>query len=42
MFDNAIGGSFAPGSTFKMITAAAALQEKVVSPTDTAHHPRPH
>ena len=34
MFNNALSGSFAPGSTFKMITAAAALQEKVVGPTD--------
>jgi penicillin-binding protein 2 len=34
MYNNALSGSFAPGSTFKMITAAAALQEKVVSPTD--------
>ena len=34
LFDNTISGLFAPGSTFKMITAAAALQEKVVSPSD--------
>ncbi len=34
MFNNALSGSFAPGSTFKLITAAAALQEKIVAPTD--------
>lgn len=39
MFNNAISGNFAPGSTFKMITAAAALQEKVVSPTDVLNIP---
>jgi penicillin-binding protein 2 len=33
MFPHAIGGQFPPGSTFKMVTAAAALQEKVVSPS---------
>jgi penicillin-binding protein 2 len=31
MFPHAIGGQVPPGSTFKMVTAAAALQEKVVS-----------
>jgi penicillin-binding protein 2 len=34
MFNNALSGNFAPGSTFKMITAAAALQEKVIAPQD--------
>ncbi|TAK29370.1 MAG: penicillin-binding protein 2 [Chloroflexota bacterium] len=32
LFNYAIGGMQAPGSTFKVITAAAALQEKVVTP----------
>jgi penicillin-binding protein 2 len=36
MFNNALSGSFAPGSTFKLITAAAALQEKVIGPHDHA------
>jgi penicillin-binding protein 2 len=39
MYNNALSGSFAPGSTFKMITAAAALQEKVVGPTDLINDP---
>jgi penicillin-binding protein 2 len=32
MFPHAIGGQFPPGSTFKMVVVAAALQEKVVTP----------
>jgi penicillin-binding protein 2 len=32
MFDRAVGGVYPPGSTYKMITAAAALQEAVVTP----------
>jgi penicillin-binding protein 2 len=32
MFDRAVGGVYPPGSTYKMITAAAALQEGVVTP----------
>lgn len=32
MFNRAVGGAYAPGSTYKMITAAAALQEGVVKP----------
>jgi penicillin-binding protein 2 len=32
MFHRAIGGAYPPGSTYKMITAAAALQEMVLTP----------
>jgi penicillin-binding protein 2 len=32
MVNHAIGGQYPPASTFKMVTAAAALQEKIVSP----------
>src|SRR5262249_54877477 len=32
LFDRAISGHYPPGSTFKMITAAAGLQEKVITP----------
>jgi penicillin-binding protein 2 len=32
MFDRSVGGAYPPGSTYKMITAAAALQESVVKP----------
>ncbi len=35
MFDRAIGGAYPPGSTYKMITASAALQENVVTPDTT-------
>ncbi len=31
MFDRAIGGVYPPGSTFKMVTAMAALEEKVIT-----------
>lgn len=33
MFPHAIGGQVPPGSTFKLVTAAAALQERVVLPS---------
>ena len=36
LFDKAIQGTYAPGSTFKIVTAAAALQEGVVN-EDTTH-----
>ena len=39
MFHRAIGGAYPPGSTYKMITAAAALQEGVVTPDDTYYCP---
>ena len=32
LVNHAIGGLYPPGSTFKMVTAAAALQERVVTP----------
>ncbi len=32
LFNNAIGGQYPPGSVFKVITGAAALQEGIVSP----------
>jgi penicillin-binding protein 2 len=32
LVNHAVGGQYPPGSTFKMVTAAAALQEKVVTP----------
>src|SRR5205085_9793579 len=32
MFDRSISGAYPPGSTYKMITASAALQEGVVKP----------
>jgi penicillin-binding protein 2 len=39
MFDRAVGGAYPPGSTYKMITAAAALQEGVVSPATQVYCP---
>lgn len=33
MFNRAIGGAYEPGSTFKMLTAIAALQEGIISPS---------
>ncbi len=39
MFDRSIGGAYPPGSTYKMITAAAALQENVVKPDTTVSCP---
>ncbi len=35
MFNRAIGGAYEPGSTFKMATALAALEEGIITPTDT-------
>src|SRR5690606_5475523 len=35
--DRAISSLFAPGSTYKMVTAAAALQKGAVTPTTTFH-----
>ncbi|MDD6308365.1 MAG: penicillin-binding transpeptidase domain-containing protein [Clostridia bacterium] len=35
MFNRAIGGAYEPGSTFKMATAISALEEGVITPTDT-------
>ncbi len=32
MFNRAIGGAYEPGSTFKMITSIAALEEKIITP----------
>lgn len=32
MFDRAIGGTYPPGSTFKIVTAIAALTEKAITP----------
>ncbi|MGB1250888.1 MAG: penicillin-binding transpeptidase domain-containing protein [Candidatus Promineifilaceae bacterium] len=33
LFNHAIGGQYPPGSTFKILTGAAALQEGIVSPS---------
>ena len=35
MFNRAIGGTYPPGSTFKIITSLAALTEKVITPAFT-------
>lgn len=35
MFNRAIGGAYEPGSTFKMVTALAALEEGIVKPGDS-------
>lgn len=34
MFNRAIQGQYAPGSTFKMVTAVGALEEGIITPTD--------
>lgn len=33
MWNRAIGGAYAPGSTFKMLTSIAALEERVITPS---------
>ena len=35
LFNRAISGAYAPGSTFKMVTALGALQDNVITPTET-------
>lgn len=35
MFNRAISGTYEPGSVFKMLTAIAALEEKVIKPNET-------
>ena len=35
MFNRAIGGAYEPGSTFKMVTALAALEEGIISPEES-------
>lgn len=37
--DKSVQGTYPPGSTFKMITAMAALEEGLVGPDDTVHCP---
>ena len=39
MFPRAVSGNYPPGSTFKMITAAAGLQEGFITPSDTRNDP---
>jgi penicillin-binding protein 2 len=39
LVNHAIAGQYPPGSTFKLVTAAAALQEKVVTPQTTINCP---
>jgi len=39
LYDRALDGLYAPGSTFKMITAAAALQQGTISPSTTMDCP---
>ncbi len=34
MFNRAVSGAYEPGSTFKMLTAIAALEENVISPSE--------
>jgi penicillin-binding protein 2 len=42
LFNRAIAGTYAPGSTFKMATAIAALEEGKVTPTETFYDPGHH
>ncbi|MFI3252992.1 MAG: penicillin-binding transpeptidase domain-containing protein [Eubacteriales bacterium] len=35
LFNRALQGTYAPGSTFKMVTGLAALEEEIVTPTTT-------
>ena len=35
MFNRAISGTYPPGSVFKIITAIAGLEEKVITPSET-------
>ena len=37
LVNTAIAGQYPPGSTFKIVTAAAALEERIVSPDQTIH-----
>lgn len=39
LFNNAIGGQYPPGSVFKILTAAGALQENIVSPNRRLNAP---
>jgi penicillin-binding protein 2 len=39
LVNHAIGGQYPPGSTFKLVTAAAALQDRVVTPQTNIHCP---
>lgn len=39
MFNRAVSGAYPPGSTYKMISASAALQEGIVTPTSTFNCP---
>lgn len=39
MFNHAVGGQYPPGSIYKVITAAAALQEGVISPLRQLYDP---
>ncbi len=38
-FNRAIGASYAPGSTFKLVMASAILEEKIATPTQTIFDP---
>jgi penicillin-binding protein 2 len=42
MLNRAIGAAFPPGSTFKLVTASAALQEKIISPLSGFYCPGYH
>lgn len=37
LYNRALQGTYAPGSTFKMVTAVAALQEGIITPTTKLH-----